>query len=218
MQSTWLHRHHHRECIVFVSGWGMDPAPFQEVAAVDCDLCMFYDYRYLQPFPLQSFAGYDRLHLVTWSLGVWVAAHFLADHADMFASRTAIGGTLFPVDAKRGIPPEKYDELVHGFDAEAQEAFFRAMFDDPVHCHRFLVHRPRRQAPELLAELTAIRSLYSQQGPAPDIYTHTIVTSRDRIFSGRNQVRAWGRSATVHNWPHFPFYHLSDWRELISLV
>lgn len=216
MQSTWLHRHQHKECIVFVSGWGMDPTPFQDIPAPDCDLCMFFDYRQPQPFALQPFADYERLHLLTWSLGVWVAAHFLADQADTFASRTAIGGTLFPVDGKRGIPPEKYDELVHGFDAEAQESFFRAMFDDPDQCRRFLAHRPQRQAPELLDELTAIRGLYSQQGPAADIYTQAIVTSRDRIFSGRNQMRAWGRSALVHNWPHFPFYQLTDWRQLLG--
>ena len=66
--------------------------------------------------------------------------------------------------------------------------------------------------------MTAFRDAFLSSGPGRDIYTQKIITSRDRIFSGRNQMRAWGKgSGMVHNWPHFPFFFLTDWRDLLPI-
>jgi biotin synthesis protein BioG len=218
MQTAWLHRHNHRECILFFTGWGMDPAPFRFLPAAEHDLCMFSDYRELHQVDLVAFTGYQRLHLVAWSMGVWVAARLLADQAAAFASATAIGGTLTPVDGQRGIPPESYADMLDHFSQEVLDAFYRNMFDDEDQLARFLANRPQRALPELRNEMTAFRDAYHRSGPGRDLYSHKIITSRDRIFSGRNQMRAWGKGCgTVHNWPHFPFFLLNDWRELLRL-
>jgi len=216
MQTAWLHRHQHRQCLVFFAGWGMDPAPFAFLPAVDLDLFMVYDYRQLAPLDLEPLAGYERLHLVAWSMGVWVAAQLLADQAAAFATRTALGGTLTPVDQQRGIPPASYDAMIAGFNQETLDGFYRNMFDDPDQLARFLVNRPQRDLAELRAEMKAFRHWVEHYGPAQDLFTDKIVTSRDRIFSGRNQLRAWGKDgSTVRNWPHFPFALLADWRDLL---
>ena len=140
MQSAWLHHNKHRECILFLAGWGMDPAPFQALPTGDCDLYMIYDYRQLGPISLEPFAGYARLHLIAWSMGVWVAAHLLADQTTAFASCTAIGGTLTPVDKQLGIPPEIYADMADNFNQETLESFYRNMFDSgaisPVPCEQ----------------------------------------------------------------------------------
>jgi biotin synthesis protein BioG len=216
MQSAWLHHNNHQECILFLAGWGMDPTPFQALPPGDCDLYMVYDYRQLGPISLEPFAGYERLHLIAWSMGVWVAAHLLADQAASFASCTAIGGTLTPVDTQRGIPPEIYAEMADNFNQEVLESFYRNMFASEELLVRFLANRPQRDLHELQDEMVAFNNFFVQYGPGKDLYTQKIITSRDRIFSGRNQMRAWGKgSGTVLNWPHFPFYFLSSWRELL---
>lgn len=196
----------------------MDPAPFAFLPAVDLDLYMVYDYRQLAPIDLDPLAGYERLHLIAWSMGVWVAAHLLGDQATAFATRTALGGTLAPVDKQRGIPPESYAAMAEGFNQEILDGFYRNMFDDQDQLARFLDNRPQRDLAELRAEMVAFRHWFEQYGPAQDLFTDTIVTSRDRIFSGRNQLRAWGKDrSTVRNWPHFPFALLADWRDLLPL-
>jgi len=216
MQTVWLHHNNHRECILFLAGWGMDPTPFQSLPSDDCDLFMVYDYRQLRPIFLACFAGYERLHLIGWSMGVWVAAHLLADQAASFASCTAIGGTLTPVDKQRGIPPEIYADMADNFNQETLESFYQNMFDSEESLARFLVNRPQRDLHELQDEMVAFNTYYIQHGPGKDLFTQKIITSRDRIFSGRNQMRAWGKgSGTILNWPHFPFYLLSNWRELL---
>lgn len=218
MHSNWLHRNNQKECILFFSGWGMDATPFRFLSAHDHDLCLFSDYRRLQPVDLAPFAGYERLHLIGWSMGVWAAAHLLADQAERFASCTALGGTLAPIDKQRGIPPESYAAMLDPFTQEVLDGFYRNMFDDEDQLARFLAHRPQRDLPGLQEEMIAFRDAFLNFGPGRDLYTHKIVTSRDRIFSGRNQMRAWGKGCgTVHNWPHFPFFLFSDWRELLPL-
>jgi len=216
MRTEWLQRHQGRECILFFSGWGMDPTPFHELPAADLDLCMFFDYRELHPVDLGSFSGYHQLHLVAWSWGVWMASHLLADQAALFSSATAIGGTLLPVDQQRGIPPESYDSMLDHFGPEVLDTFHREMFDDPDQLARFLMLRPQRPLAELRDEMAACRAAFLQAGPGRDIYSRALITSRDRIFSGRNQMRAWGKGrGEVTAWPHFPFYALADWRDLL---
>jgi len=216
MQTAWLHHNNHQECILFLAGWGMDSTPFQSLPSGDCDLYMVYDYRQLRPISLDCFAGYERLHLIAWSMGVWVAAHLLADQAASFASCTAIGGTLTPVDKQRGIPPEIYADMADNFNQETLESFYRNMFDTEEPLARFLANRPQRNLHELQDEMVAFNNFFVQYGPGKDLFTQKIITSRDRIFSGRNQMRAWGKgSGTTLNWPHFPFYLLSSWQELL---
>jgi len=218
MQTAWLHRHQHRECLLFFSGWGMDPTPFRDLAAADLDCCMVFDYRELQPVDFDVLAGYERLHLVAWSMGVWMAGHLLADQADLFASATALGGTLLPVDRQRGIPPDSYAAMLDRFGPAVLAAFHRDMFDDQDHLTRFLAQRPQRTLADLRDEMAANRDAFLRSGPGRDIYSRVLITSRDRIFSGRNQGRAWGKGrGTLTTWPHFPFYHLADWRELLTM-
>ena len=98
---------------------------------------------------MAPFAGYEQLHLIGWSMGVWVAAHLLADQAAAFASATALGGTLTPVDKQRGIPPESYADMLDHFSQEVLDTFYRNMFDDEDQLARFLANRPQRDLPGL---------------------------------------------------------------------
>jgi biotin synthesis protein BioG len=216
MQTTWLHRKNKQECIVFFSGWGMDATPFRCLAATDHDVCMVYDYRHLHFLDCTEFSGYARVHLVAWSMGVWVAAYLLAEQTAFFASRIALAGTLHPIDQQRGLPPDAFAAMIAEFDQQVLEVFYQSMFDREEELARFLVNRPQRQLGALREEMIAFQEAVSHYGPSADIFTHRIISSRDRVFPGRNQLRAWGKgNCTSTPWPHFPFYGFRDWQEIV---
>ncbi len=219
MNFAWLHRNWQKQCLLFFSGWGMDLEPFRTLPTDGLDVCMCSDYRQLEEVSLAPFASYEQLHLLAWSMGVWVAAHLLAGQEAAFVNRTALGGTLFPLDQRRGIPPDRYQALIESFNLPTLEGFQRSMFEDTTEFNRFFAHRPRRDLQGLDEELRAFGAAYDQHGPAADIYTQAIITSRDRVYSGRNQLRAWAKEkSTVIDWPHFPFYTCSGWHQLLSPI
>ncbi len=111
MQTAWLKRGNPQRCILFFAGWGMDPTPFAGIPAAGTDVWMVYDYRELSPVDLARFAAYEQLHLIAWSMGVWVAGHLFADPRASLTSLTAIGGTLRPIDQQQGIPPTSYNGI-----------------------------------------------------------------------------------------------------------
>jgi len=111
----------------------------------------------------------------------------------------------------------RFDETIDNFSPVVLNDFYSAMFDSSDEAQRFLHSPPARPLQELKEELIALRSACRLQPEAKDIFDRRLVTSRDRIFPARNQVRAWGR----HNCesmalPHFPFYQWPSWAELLS--
>lgn len=195
----------------------MDKQPFMDIPADGLDVLMCYDYRELSPVSLEQLANYKKIHLVAWSMGVWVAGHLLDGLHGRFDHLIAIGGTLAPVHSEMGIPGESYGAIEADLSDTTLEAFQRSMFTEQDECDRFLKNRPQRDIEELHAELTAFRHKTQNMGPASDIFTTRLVTSRDRVFPLRNQLRAWGKeNSTVIKLPHFPFYAYSGWRALLT--
>ncbi len=217
MQLSWVCKGNNPACILFMNGWGMDPLPFTPLTSLRHDLLMVDDYRVLEPLPLQELQGYEQLHLVAWSMGVWMAAHILQHQTALFTSSTAIGGTLTPIDDKRGIPRESYTSIIDNFTPEALDGFYHSMFDDDSNIHQFMGNRPHRSSVALHKELICFKQQVEHYGPGKDIYSHKIITGRDRVFPARNQLRAWGKkNSTLTNWPHFPFYQFADWSEIVA--
>jgi biotin synthesis protein BioG len=207
MKSCWLRQTGSPDCLLFMAGWGMGPEPFAEADFGFADVLMVYDYRSLNAAALSGLADKGNLHLLAWSMGVWAAA-WLAQHDPVFAAlrfstATAVGGTLLPADDQSGIPVKHFELLLENFSPAALEEFYRSMFDHPDEAERFLARRPQRPWQELRDELRCLRRC---EAPPPDIYSRRIVTSRDRIFPARNQLRAWGRErCEVLPLPHFFF-------------
>ena len=220
MNHLWLHRRRTSLCLVFFAGWGMDAHPFAPLASGGVDVCLLSGYRDVVAPTLPELRDYDEVVVLAWSFGVWMAARvcgrpFQAACADMIA----LAGTLKPVDDRLGLAPERFDAILADFDESALAAFYQAMFDDPAHHALFLQHRPRRGLDSLEAELAFLRRVSLKAPAPPDIFSRRVVTGRDRIFSGRNQSRAWGREkARVLPWPHFPFYRFSTWAELLAAL
>ena len=219
MRTGWLKQEGKPSCILFFAGWGMDPAPFQHIPVLEHDLLVIYDYNQLQTIDPHDLTNgrYDSLHLVTWSMGVWVAAAMIPHGNDSFASSTAINGTLAPIDDHNGIGLKTYDTMIDNFSAATLEAFYLSMFSRKNEAELFINNQPKRSHDDILNELVSLKRLYSLQGPARDCYNRKIVGSRDRIFSARNQTRSWGKgNCTLLKVPHFPFYTWPSWDFIVS--
>jgi biotin synthesis protein BioG len=218
MKYHWLHCSDSTDTLLFMAGWGMGPEPFIPLDSGGLDVLMVHDYRKLDDLDIAALLPRQgRVHLLAWSMGVWAAASLL--QGIEFASATALGGTLRPVDDRRGIPVRVFDETIEKFSTQVLEDFYGAMFDDTAESARFTDSRPRRSLAELRDELRVLRAAAEQQPPPGDIYTRRLVTGRDRIFPARNQVRAWGRdNCTVLPLPHFPWYRHASWAGLLELT
>ncbi|PIE59644.1 MAG: hypothetical protein CSA32_02985 [Desulfobulbus propionicus] len=217
MQYIWLHQNHSDDCLLFLAGWGMDSTPFADIPGQGLDVLMLYDYRELLPVPTELLKGYGKVYLLAWSMGVWVAGHLFAGQQDFFSRCIAIGGTLEPIHQEKGIPPESYNSIETAPEVRGLDDFYRSMFTDDNQTDRFLNSKPQRSINEVYMELHLFKERCLRLGPAADIFTTKLVTSRDRVFPLRNQLRAWGRKkCIVHKLPHFPFYACTGWRALIS--
>ncbi len=218
MQTAWLQRANHPHCLLFFSGWGMDPEPFRFLPARSCDVLLVHDYRHLQLPELEPLAAYRQVHLAAWSMGVWVAAHLLADRAGSFASRTALAGTLSPIDAGRGLPPEAYATMVDSFGPEVLDTFYANMFDDPAQHSRFLASRPGRpvgrtargdgRLPRRRPGRYGSGHLYQKNRYQPRPHLPPAATS---CAPGAGTRRP--RSTPGHD---FPFFLFADWQDLLS--
>ncbi|MGM9755565.1 MAG: pimeloyl-ACP methyl esterase BioG family protein, partial [Parabacteroides sp.] len=84
-----------RKLYLILNGWSAAPELFEALPLpAGADVWVGYDYRSLA-FP-ESLARFEELHLIAWSLGVWVATALWGD-ASPFTTTTAINGTPFPI-------------------------------------------------------------------------------------------------------------------------
>lgn len=198
----------HSACLLFFAGWAMDEAPFAELRPAGHDLVVVSDYRRLAPLDLAGLrSSYDKLRLVAWSMGVYVAGLLLHHQAALLDEAVAVAGTPQPFDERLGIPGQAVEDMLADFTTQTMDDFYAAMFEHDAERRRFLARRPWRRPEELAEELRALRDLFHNQGACPDLYDRVAITSRDTVMPPRNQVRAWGRerSETLQT-GHFPFY------------
>ncbi len=208
MKGIKLQKKGRSRCILFMAGWSMGPEPFRNCIFPESDLFLCYDYRDLSLPDLSWLPEYEQVDLLAWSMGVWVAAVTLAHIQDCFTSATALAGTLYPIDDRRGIPVAAYEKMEHSLTATDLENFHLSMFDNPEEAQRFLRNRPNRSLASVQEELHCLHHHIHVHGPkVQNIFNHGIVTTRDRIFPPRNQIRAWRKQCPKQKkWPHFFFY------------
>ncbi len=210
MKTHWLVKKNNPRCLIFMAGWGMGPEPFAEIKVSGADLLLCYDYRKLDAVPdAEMFGGYQRLDIIAWSMGVWMAARCFGGNDFPFASATAIGGTIHPLDDRKGIAVGFFTDMAEKLDKQKISSFYNSMFSESPLREKFMKNRPCRSIASLKDELLSIIDMVqaeNNQG-VEDIYDLKIITLRDRVFSARNQLRAWGREKSVRmEWSHFPFY------------
>lgn len=111
--------------ILCLAGWSTSPELFRHLEVPEqTDLWIAYDYRTLA-FE-ETFAPYKEVHLVAWSLGVWVATRLWAGHRS-FTTATALNGTPFPMHDTLGIPTAIFEGTLHHISEEGMRRFNRRM-------------------------------------------------------------------------------------------
>lgn len=194
MQSQFIGERRYDRLVLFFNGWGMDANPFDSLRPENADLLTVYDYRSLE-LDLQLLSGYRAIRVVAWSMGVWAAERFLSSHPTLpIVSRTAVNGTLFPVDAARGIHPDVFGKTLEGLNDASLEKFRLRMCGTAQAFRAFSAVRPARDAAQLAEELAAIgRESCSESRPngKQAKWDTAVIGTADRIFLPGQQRAAW---------------------------
>jgi biotin synthesis protein BioG len=216
------------DLLLLFNGWGMDRrvadwllSASPEWSESGSDIVVLYDYRELT-FPswlVEAIAVARSVDLLAWSLGVWAASNA----GLMRVSRAvAINGTLWPVDACRGIPPDIFTGTLENWSDENRKRFERRMFaaipPDTADSVRS-VREVSGQREELRSIGEAISRLPAEP-PSAWSFSKALIGGRDQIFSPDNQRLAWLEAGVpvtgIAGMPHFPFTHITGWQELFS--
>ena len=201
MKYKWLNKKNNKKVILFFNGWGMDDSVVKHLNPEDYDVIMYYDYNSLDAdfSPLEN---YFEKYLVAWSMGVMCASLFDLD----YISRTAVNGTLKPVDNKYGIPVKIYDLTLKGLNPEGAEKFVQNMFQG-----KSPLWKIDREFENIKNELDVLKT-YSAN---PDFkYQRVIISSEDKIIPTKNQTAFWGIEPNIVS-GHCPFFMFKSWSELL---
>jgi len=219
MKSSWLHKGKHKKLIVFCNGWGMDGCPFLGLKCAAYDVCMFYDYRrIIEQLPIDiAFHRYEQVHLVSWSMGVWVGQKLFAEKQHLFNRTIAINGTLCPIDDRFGIPVQVYDGTLAGFSEAARLKFYRRMCREKRGIKRFLAQQPQRSVQDQAEELVVLREIVDCLDSEESIYREVLVSEQDFIVPTANQLNFWRQGLITRlTGYHFPFYLWQSWDQLLD--
>ena len=198
-----------RKLYLILNGWSAAPELFEALPLpAEADVWVGYDYRSLT-FP-ESLARFEELHLIAWSLGVWVATA-LWGSASPFTTTTAINGTPFPIHAEWGIPPAIFEGTLAHLDTEGLRRFDRRMCGDRATLQRYQQLTPipeADKAEELQALYQTIGATAIDPLQAATFWQRAIISSADRIFPTANQQAYCTGKAEVLliEGSHLPFY------------
>lgn len=203
-----------RSLVLFFSGWAASPVQFRRLRS-GMDVWIAYDYRDLtMPFvPL----NYDEVHVVAWSMGVWVATQVMRQ--DCIASATAINGTPFPSHDKWGIPRDIFRGTLERLDEANFARFCRRMCGSSTLGKQFEKLNDRRIS-ELREELAFLSEEIRRDGQNTAFpWTRALVSKHDRIFPADNLRRYWesvGVPITELDAPHHPFHLWETWEDILK--
>ncbi len=205
MQARWLKRNGGSEVIVVFGGWAVGADCLSHLAGPQ-DVLFVDDYR--DPsLDLPDISAYARRRLLAWSFGVAAYGHWRDGRADPFTRKTAIAGTMSPVDDRLGIPTAVVDQTRAALTEDSFASFQRRCFGQRV--APVPLDIPARQD-----ELAAVAS----RGAAPETqFDAIILPTRDRIFPPANMARAWaGQAGRIQqiDAPHAPFGQWQSWDDM----
>ena len=190
MKYKWLNKGVNKgvnngKLILFFNGWGMDENVVKHLDYEDYDILMFYYYTTLETnFDWNLLDLYSERNLIAWSMGVMIATLFPQIGAK---NKTAINGTLRPIDKNYGINPKVYDLTVYSFSDLARMKFIQGMFDLDV---KLAVSRDLENQRE---ELIALKNYTANEDFK---YTRIIISSKDTIIPTKHLGK--GDAASFH--------------------
>ena len=210
-----------KQLILCFAGWSASPELFRRLTADDNqDVWVCYDYRDISL--TESLESYNRIYLIAWSLGVWVAEQLLAETIRKTSQTiqritVAINGTGAPIDDQFGIPEVIFKGTLEHLDETGRQHFNRRMCGNKEH---FAAYKqlPERPLPEIQEELQQLFIHIKEDAhPAASFpWTKVWLSRQDRIFPIDNLRNYWKDRAAIceTDSPHEPFYISNKWEEL----
>jgi len=220
MRTKWIHKDNKEKCILFMNGWGCDENPIKILNTNEYDILTCYDYRdILLPKEVNClFENYIEVHLVAWSLGVYISNMILNQCKDLFASKIAINGTLSPIDNLKGIPPSVFQGTIDGLNDRNLEKFWMRMCGGRSAFNQFKTNKPQRELDEQKKELITLQNIIQNHFIDWNVFDSVLIGSNDMIFTPDNQKNAWSDSLKIkeRDYAHFCFDRWKSWDELIE--
>lgn len=201
MEFHWIRREGNSRLLLFVLGWAADHCCVEHVVPAGCDAAAIYDYRDMALADRSFMDGYDKVVLLAWSFGVWVAEQLF--RGDEFSRRVALGGTPLPLDERYGLAPRRAAVTLQGIRLKGTGSFNRAAYGE-YYDRLAGVLSPRG----LEADIDELEHLItvSAEPYTPHLdWDRAIVGDRDTIFRPENMTAYWRERAEVLPLPHYPF-------------
>ncbi len=203
MEYKWLNRKNNEKIIIFFNGWGMDENIVSHLEPENFDVLMFYDYNTLKTnFNFSNLNIYTQKYLIAWSMGVMTATLFDIE----YTNKTAINGTLKPIDDRFGIPRKIYDLTLKGFSPIGADRFIKSMYNEKTNFPTI-----NREFKNQKSELFALKEYKANENFE---YNRIIISTEDKIIPTKNQVAFWNKEPNIKS-GHAPFNQFSKWSELI---
>lgn len=203
MKYKWLNKDNNINLILFFNGWGMDESVVKHLNTCDYDVLMFFDYNNLNTdLDFSVFNNYKNKYLIAWSMGVMIASLFNIE----YTSKTAINGTLKPIDNNFGIPEKIYNLTLKSFSPESAKKFIKNMYNED-----FGILNINRDFENQKSELKALLTYKANENFK---YDKVIISSKDKIIPTKNQTAFWGIEPNIDS-GHAPFNIYSSWNELL---
>lgn len=203
MKYKWLNDSKNKKLIVFFNGWGMDECVVSHLNPEDYDILMLYDYNTLESdLDFGTINIYPEKYLVAWSMGVMTATLFDIN----YKSKTAINGTLKPIDNHFGIPEKIYNLTLTGLSPKGVQRFIKNMYEE--NCS---LSAPQRNFENQKSELEALKNFKANQDFK---YDRIILATNDKIIPTKNQIAFWNIKPNIES-GHAPFNKFKKWSELL---
>ena len=176
--------------IIFFAGFAQEKNLLQDLT-LPYDTLYVYDYSDMD-FSYAILKHYKNIHVIAWSLGVFVAPFILRDKLKDFniSFDVAINGTIKAIDSVYGIAPSMYKATYESLTDISFIKFLRRICGSQDKLNLYLPYKCKRAINTVRNELIEIEKAYSSIdiNKLLDIkYKNAIVSLKDKIFLKDNQ-------------------------------
>ncbi|MFQ3578784.1 MAG: pimeloyl-ACP methyl esterase BioG family protein [Bacteroidales bacterium] len=194
--------------IIFFNGWGMDYNCIKHIDLQYIDLLHIHNYTHLQ-LDTSSISHYKTIHVVAWSMGVWVAHTVLSGTSLPIQRAVAINGTLNPINNETGIPHKIFLATLRTLSPENIVRFQKKMFGT-IPPEKYKKYIPSRSFDSQKNELQWLYNTITNAPPLSyDTFTwdKAIISNDDEIFPPENMIKAWKGITHIEEVqePHYVF-------------
>ncbi len=220
MKYKWINKQNNSHLILFFNGWGCDENQFKHLESDSHDILMFNDYKtlHLNEGLRVEMIKYNKISIIAWSFGVWVAQFISEKYELKVYQAIAINGTLTPIHNQFGIDKSIVQGTYDYLSERNLMKFQRRMVGGNEAWKKFEVNKPQRAFENQKEELGTLIQLFNQKIECSSIYNKAIIGTNDLIFTTENQKSYWQDKIECQeiNEPHFCFYKWNTWSIILK--